>query len=144
MANFYNEGATQLASNGATNFVTGDIRALLVSALYVFNPDNTFVSDLTNELTNPGYARVVIGTKAGPTKDNPNDRAYFTFGNVTFTSLGAGSTPTAMILFRHTGSDATAPLLTYHVLTAPPAPNGANYTINAGALTTGALRLNTT
>jgi hypothetical protein len=142
MANIYNEGKAQLASGGATDFVADDIRALLVAGTYTYNPDHTFVSDLTGELTNPGYARVALTSKAGPTKDNTLDSAYCTFANVTFTSLGAGSTPAAMIVFRHTGLDATAPLLSHHVLTAPNPPNGGNYTINAAALTTGAIRLN--
>jgi hypothetical protein len=142
LANVYNEGKTQLASGGGTDFVADDVRALLVDATYIYDPDDTFVSDLTGELTNPGYARVVLASKVGPTKDNLNDRAYFTFGDVVFTSLGAGATPTGMVVFRHTGLDTTAPLLTYHPLIAPPAPNGGNYTINAAALATGAIRLN--
>ena len=138
----YNEGNLEL-TNGGTTWASSTIVCILVSSGYVFDADHTYISDLTNELTNPGYARQTVGSKTGPTKNNAANRVEYACGDVTFPSLGAGSTPAAAVLARSTGIDGTSPLLAYVPLSGtPPAPNGGNYTIDFVALTGGVMQLN--
>ena len=63
MANTVNNIAKKKFIDGALNWATADIRALLLTSGYVVDPDDDFVADLTpgsNELTGTGYLRLSL------------------------------------------------------------------------------------
>tara|TARA_R110000824_G_scaffold54028_1_gene149047 strand:+ start:10504 stop:10947 length:444 start_codon:yes stop_codon:yes gene_type:complete len=135
MANVYNRGKLAVTNGtlGATGWSTGgaDVGVLLVGAGYVYDPDHNFVSDLSNELAGGGYARVTALGGRTITEDDANDRVGYDALDATFTTLGAGAgTPTQAIVFNNTpGVDTAKELIARIPLTAPPLPNGGDYTI---------------
>lgn len=145
MADVYNRGKLTLIDGtlGATGWTTGgaDIGVALVEAGYVYDPDHNFVSDLTNELAGGGYARVTgLGGRTF-TEDDANDRVVLDADDATFSALGAAAgTPTQAIVFNNAPAlDTAKELLARVALTAPPLPNGGDYTIQWDA--TGVIRL---
>lgn len=146
MANVYNRGKLSLTDGtlGADGWTTGgaDIGVLLVAAGYTYDADHNFVSDITNELSGGGYARQTGLTGRTAAEDDAADRVSYDAANVLFPSLDiAAGQPVAAIVYNNApGSDAARELLARVVLTAPPAPNGGDYTITwdaAGVLTLG-------
>jgi hypothetical protein len=112
----YNKARMRLAQ-GQINLATADVRALLVTSSYTPNlSTHEFVSSVTSaEVTTNGAARVALANKS-ITQDDANNRAKFTCDAVEFGPASGGSiTARRMILFIHTGNDATAPLVG-HVL----------------------------
>lgn len=108
----FNKARMRLAQAGI-NLATADVRALLVTSAYVPDYDlHEFVSSVAAaEVTTNGAARVALANKT-LTADNTNDRAKFSCDAINF-GPAAGGTIVArrMILYVHTGSDATAPLV---------------------------------
>lgn len=128
-----------MSSSGNVDWAGGtDVEVLLVTATYTYNPDHNFVSDITNEITNGGYVRQNL-TGRTKTENDASDRVEFDASDTTFPTLAAGDQPAAAIVFRNTGVDATSELICFNTLTAPPAPNGGDYTIVWAA--TGVCRL---
>lgn len=93
---------------------TAVVRALLTSAAYTPNEDHNTVSDVTNEITTTGYARITVGGLA-VAQDNVGDQAVTDANDLVFPAIG-NSTQTAawVVLFeRLAGADAgTDPLIT--------------------------------
>lgn len=128
----YNRGKL-LMLNGGVDFDTDDIRVLLVTSTYAVNADHDFVSDITNELSGGNYVRKALAGEV-VTLDDANDRAFFDATDPVWTALqAAAGTPAAMVVFKFVTNDADSPLLAYCELTAPPVPNGGDYTININA-----------
>jgi hypothetical protein len=141
MANVYNTGKIELSTGGSTDWTADTIKALLVSSVYVYSSAHQFVNEVTaNELANSGYARQTLTSK---TVALDGSDVKITAANLTFSALGAGTTPDAVIIFRDTGNDATAPLLAYNAFDgAQDAPNGTDYSVTLPA--TGLIRLTDT
>lgn len=117
MAAWYNRGKAEIA-NGGTDYLTGTIKVMLVTATYVFNVDHNTVSQITNELSGTGYVggfqgsgRKLLASKA-VTQDDVNNRAEFDAADVTWTAINAG-VAAAAVMFRELTSDALSPLLAY-------------------------------
>lgn len=127
MANLiYNRGIYEVMNLGA--LATADLRLLLVTSAYTADKDHNFVADVVaSELTVGGYARQTLANKT-LTEDDTNDFAYLDADDVLFSSLVAGETIGGAILFRHTGADATAPVIAFYDLTNTPT-NGGNFTV---------------
>jgi hypothetical protein len=128
---WYNKGKLWLARNDWEGAAV--IRAMITTGTYTPNADHNFVSDVTNEITNAGYARRTVSTKT-VTEDDTNDRAKVDAADITtFTALGAGDLPKYVILYVQTGgSDATPSddeLLCWLDLGSAPPPNGGDYTV---------------
>ncbi len=133
MANgVYNRGKAQIA-NGGTDLDTSDLRLMLVNTGYTFNPDHNFIDNagagdpIDQEISVSGYARQTLANKS-VTQDDTNDFAYLDADDVVFTGLASGQTIGGAILFRHTGTDTTAPVIAFYDLT-DTATNGGNVTI---------------
>lgn len=113
MANgVYNRGKYEILSGG-TVWGSSDVRMLLVKSSYTFDATHNYVSDVvaaSAEISVAGYARVALTSEA-VTEDDSNSRAYGDADDVTFAALTAGQTIGGAVLFRHTGVDATAPVL---------------------------------
>lgn len=109
-----------------------DLRVLLVTSGYTFDNAHNFVADVVaSELTVSGYSRQTLANEA-ITEDDTNDRAYLDADDPTFSSLAAGETIGGAIVFRHTGADATAPLLFFIDLTNTPT-NGTDFKVQFAA-----------
>ena len=131
MSNMYLSGLAAFKA-GSIIWTSADIRMLLVTSSYTFDESHDFVSNITNECTNSGYARQALAGKA-LTEVLGSHFNKQTSSNVTFTSVAAGSQPYAAILYLYNAADASAQLICYCPLTTPPAPNGGNYVINCPA-----------
>jgi hypothetical protein len=118
MANgVYNRGKFLVATAGV-NLSTADLRVLLVKSTYTFDPDHNFVADVVAgalEISAAGYARQALTSKT-VVEDDANDFAYLDADDPNFGSIAAGQTVGGMVLFIHTGSDATAQLIAYYDL----------------------------
>lgn len=134
----YNRGKAILGGKSVTAgphvWGTTAVGVILVTTTYTPNADHNFVSDLTNELSGGGYARLTAITSQSITEDDTNDRADYVGQKVTFTSLGAAAgTPKYAIVYDRTGgSDATRELLCWVDLGAAPTPDGNNYEVRWG------------
>lgn len=128
----YNKGAAEII-NGGTDFLTGDIRVLLTTTAETPDQDDNFVSDIVaNEVGVAGYARVVVGSKT-VTEDDANNRAVLDCADPTWASLAAGATIRYAHFFRHTGADATAPLICACQLASDFVTNGGSLTLTVPA-----------
>jgi hypothetical protein len=134
MANgVYNKAAYELGTAN-TGLATSDLRILLVKDTYVFSKDHNVVADViagSLEISVGGYARQTLANKT-VTEDDTNDRAYFDADDPTFAALVAGQTIGGAVIFRHTGNDATAPVLFFLDLTDTPT-NGTDFKVQFAA-----------
>jgi len=131
MSRMYVSGMKAIGDGGIA-WASADVRVLLVTSAYTFDETHDFVSDLSGELTNTGYGRKNVAGRSS-ILDDANHRTKFDAGDTLFASLGAGSTPSFAIVYLYNASDSAAQLIACCELTAPPAPNGGDYTIQWGA-----------
>lgn len=129
MPNFVTNRCKYELFTGDANLDAADLRMLLMKS---GSPVDTWnvVSDITpasNELTVSGYARTALANET-VVEDDTNDFAYLDADDVAFGALAAGETITWAVLYRHTGSDATAPVYCFYDVTDTPA-NGSTITI---------------
>lgn len=130
-----NKGKYELFT-GDANLDAADLRVALIktSAPTV---DTNFMDGIT-EVTVGGYARQTLAGET-VTEDDTNDFAYLDATDPDYGALAAGETVIGQVLFRHTGSDATAPVYAFYD-TADTATNGGNFAVtfatpaNGGAL----------
>lgn len=141
MAAIYNSAKAALAL-GQIDWENDDIRVLLVTSSYTPDIDaHDFVNDITNELSGGEYVRKALDG-LDVVQNNTDDRAELEANNVTWTALEAGAgTPARAVIYKHVTNDSDSPLIGYVDLTAPPAPNGGDYTIrwNNNASTAGTI-----
>lgn len=109
MANaVYAKGLLEIMS-ASTDLDSSTLIALLMQSAYSFNAANTFVSDLTNEISVGGYSRQTLANKVvGLTGTT---FAYLVADALAFGSLTIGQTIGGLVVARQTGSDSTSPLL---------------------------------
>jgi hypothetical protein len=123
VANVYNRAKKRLLS-AELNLATADLRALLLSS-YTFNPDHDFVAQVVaTELSGGGYARATV---TGETflEDDAGDRGRMQLPQLAFGAIATGQTIAGLVLFEHTGSDATATLIAWYP-TAPTPTDGSS------------------
>lgn len=92
-----------LGGNG--NLVSGDVRAILIdTGTYTYSASHEFLSSV------PGGARVAVsGSLASKTVTN----GVFDASDLTVNSV-TGATVEAVLLYLHTGTDATSRLISFH------------------------------
>jgi len=115
-----------------------DLRVLLLKTYSVLDIDDNVIDDLvpgTNEVSVGGYSRQTLAGET-ITEDDSANVAYLDATDPVFTSLVTGETVQGAILFRHTGSDATAPVWAGYDLTDTPT-NGGNITVQFQAPASG-------
>jgi hypothetical protein len=137
----YNQGLEEMAT-GAAALATADLRMLLLKSTYSPDRDHRFVADVvagSQELSVGGYARQTLAGKT-VTRDDALDRVVFDADDALFAGLAGGQTIGGAVLFRHTGNDATAPVLAFYDLPDTPT-DGSNVPVqfappeSGGALT---------
>lgn len=129
MANVVTNKCKYELFTGDANLDAADLRMLLLKSSSVSATTN-FISDLTpasNELTVSGYARLAL-TSETVVEDDTNNFAYLDADDAAFGTLASGETITWAVLYRHTGSDATAPVYAGYDVTDTPT-NGSTVTI---------------
>jgi hypothetical protein len=143
MANgVYNRGK-QLIAVAGVNLSSADLRVLLVKDTYVFDNNHNFVADVVAgslEISVAGYARVALTTKT-VTEDDTNDFAYLDADDTPFAAMAAGQTVGGAVLYRHTGSDATAEVLAFYDVTDAPTNGGTMTVVWAAPASGGVLKL---
>lgn len=132
MANFvFNRGRYEIF-NGTFVPGTVDSRALLLDTDYAQDDTDNVLDDLdSDEISVSGYSRQALASES-LTEDDTNDRAYMDADDVTYTGLATGQTVGWCILYRHTGNDATAPVVSAYDVTNTPT-NGGNIVIQWAA-----------
>ncbi|MFF4847986.1 hypothetical protein [Streptomyces sp. NPDC001194] len=113
----------QLLLGGGINLSSADIRAIIIdSADYAYSAAHDFLDDV------PAPARVAVSAALG---SKTITSGVFDAADVTLSSV-TGDSVEAVILYHHTGSDATAELIAY-VDGITVTPNGGNITIQWNA-----------
>ena len=122
MANALFDKAREAFLNGNLNLTTDDIRVVLVdTALYTFSAGHEFLGSI------PAGARVATSA-AGLTSKSTTD-GVFDADEVTFSAL-TGDSIEAVVLYQHTGNDATARLILWiDEGNFPIVPNGGDQTL---------------
>ncbi len=132
----YNLAAKELA-DGTINLLTDTIKTMLVTSQYSAARTDTVVDGggandpVDAEINVTGYTRGWggAGRKALASKtivvDQANNRAEFSAGNLTWSTLGTGATIAAMIVVKEGGSnDTTSRLIAYLDVTDTPTNGG--------------------
>lgn len=128
MAGVYNRGKFIIADS-SLNWVADSVRALLVDASYVYNPDQNFVADVAaDEVVDASYARQVLASKA-VSEDDAGDEATLEAAPVDYGAL-TGVTPEGIVLFKFVTNDADSPLISFSDAGFGATANGAGYVVN--------------
>jgi len=114
-APFYPKGAEKVWS-AAINMATDDIRAILVPSSYVYDAAHDFLDDI---------ASIVGSAVALSSKSVTN--GVFDAADADFGTIASGSTIGSVVIYKHTGTPSTSPLLMRFtdVVGLPLATNGA-------------------
>mgnify|MGYP000191501644 CR=1 FL=1 len=112
----FNRGKFRIMSRAAV----GTFKALLAQPAYTPNPDQNFVSEVTNELTGGTYTRKTL-TGVAYTEDDAADRAIFTSDAVAWSALAtvaAGQQAGWLVIFEDMGgADTGNHLIVAHDIT---------------------------
>jgi hypothetical protein len=125
----FNRGIQELLSGSTDWDGATDVRVMLVDADYVFDPDDNVVADLVaEELAGAsGYARQTLASRT-LTEDDTGNRVVLDAADTAFGALGVGGTIGGIVVFRHTGSDATAALIGFLDVSPSIPTNGSTFT----------------
>jgi hypothetical protein len=126
MAGFlFNAGAQGLLA-GTINWGSDTIRARLVESSESIDEDATAMTGIGvtgNDQT--------LGSKAGPTKDDANDRCTLGAGNPTFASQPLGDPVNRVVIFKFSTNDAGSTPIAYVEITEV-TPNGGDISVAFG------------
>lgn len=117
MSRFYSEGAKRMFGGGG-NWTSDDIRAILVKAAY--SPNLTTDDNLDDVSSGERIGSAVALASKAVTEETVGGDPCIVFdaADLSFTSVGGLGTAVAVVLYLHTGSEATSKLIAYHELTA--------------------------
>lgn len=120
MANALYDPGREGFADGTINWSTGDIRVMLVLSTYTFSAAHKFVADL-GAVDNGRSASLTSKTQTSGVCDAADTSQVAT----------AATASKALVIFQHTGSDATARLIGYiDTATGLPFTPAAGQTIN--------------
>lgn len=116
-----------LGTTGQPNLTSADIRAILIdTGTYTYSAADDFLNDIA------GGARIAVSSTLTTPTFGTVATGVFDADDVTFTGV-TGASIEAVVLYVHTGTDATARLLCYidtGVTGLPFTPSGGNVTIS--------------
>ena len=123
MGYLFNDALTSVVK-GEIDYLNDTIVVLLLTAAPDIDAD-TFISDLTGEITGGGYVRKTLASKT-VTTDDTNNRTVADAADVEWTALS--NTFRYYVVAQSTGNDATSRVIAAHDL-------GANQTVENGTYT---------
>ena len=128
MASVWYPKAFDLMAEGDLDLLVDDLRVFLVDAAdYTFANTHDFLDDV------PSGARVGTPTAlASKTSAYSSNVWTFDAADTTLTSV-TGDQSEAVIIYKHTGTDSTSPLVLYLELSSAVTPNGGNITLQYNA-----------
>ena len=104
MSNTIYPSARESYLTGGLDWSSDDIRVVLCDSGYTYSAAHDFLSDV------PGGARLAVsGSLTGKTTTDGVADA----DDVTFPTVAAGDTVTSLVVYKHTGTDATSNLILY-------------------------------
>ena len=114
MASFiYNQGLLKIA-NGSIDYLTDDIRALVVNQNYTFDKTHDFVNDVVSfELANStgtGYERKALANK---TVALVGDVARYDADDVTYTAVSTTQQFGGMVVYKEGATDSARDLIAF-------------------------------
>ena len=104
MSNTIYDSAREGYLTGVLDWSTDDVRVVLCDSGYVYSATHDYLSDV------PGGARLAV---SGSLTSKTTTGGVADAADVTFTAVPAGDTITSLVVYKHTGSDATSPLILY-------------------------------
>lgn len=111
MGYLFNDALTSIVKN-EIDFLNDDIVVLLLTDAPDIDAD-TYISDLTGEITGGGYVRKTLASKT-VTTDDTNNRTIADAGDVQWTALT--NSFRYYVVAQSTGNDATSRVITAHDL----------------------------
>jgi hypothetical protein len=129
--------ANRQKKNFCSQLAAKTLKAALLNS-YTPNSDHNFVSDLTNEISGNGYARVAL-TSIVASQDDTNDWGKLTSATIDFGAVGpaAGQAVTHLAVFDDAGgSDAARELVAVYTCVATLNSGNFSATIPANGLLT--------
>lgn len=134
MSRMYSSGATRYFGGGGS-WLSDDVRAILVKSSYTPNlTTHDFLDDVPAG-DRIGSAEPLTGKAVTEETVSGDPCIVFDANDLTFAGVGGLGTAVAVVLYRHTGTEATSNLIAYHELTAPAA--GASIAVSWPAPTSG-------
>lgn len=131
ISKWYGSALVHAFSASGLDVAGGTLTALLCSSTYVPDQDvHEFVSDITGELTDASYTRVIL-TGVSVTYDAATNRVVLDSDPYTFTAL-TGVFRHA-VLFLDTGTATTSPLVKYTDFEADQSAAGVDVTVTPNA-----------
>lgn len=127
----YNRAA-YLIGNGLA-LVAADLRVLLVSSTYTFNPTHNVVSDITSELAGTGYARKQLAGKTF-VEDDVSNLARLSALPVLWTGANFGTPDSMIVYIEDAAGDTARQLICCLDLLPKVATSGVDYTANINAM----------
>ena len=107
MSNAIYPSALNAFLEGDLDLLSIDVRALLVTGDYTYDAADDFLDDISG-----GDIIAVSGNLTGKTVGTPSG-GVFDASDITISSVGPDDPIRAVILYEHTGSDATSHLIAY-------------------------------
>lgn len=131
----FHAGLTDLLTwTTGIDFLADTIKVMLVDNSYTPDKDDVYVDPGGGtgakgaEIGVSGYSRQTLGSKT-IAKSNASDRVEMDAADAAFTSLGAGETIAAAVVYKHVGADDTANKLIAYLDLADTPTNGGNVTL---------------
>lgn len=140
---FYNQALADILT-GSIDMDSNTLKIMLVDTGYTYDPDHQVVDNGANDATDPSYNEIVATNYTGGyngagrktatltvSKQDANNRAIITIGDLTWTSLGGATNDTVggAILIKEITNDTSSRLIAFFDLTDTPT-NGGDFTLD--------------
>jgi hypothetical protein len=140
---FYNQALADILS-GAIDLDSNTLKIMLVDTGYTYDPDHQVVDNGGNDATDPSHNEIVATNYTGGfagagrktatltvSKQDANNRAVITIGDLTWTALGGATNDTVggAILIKEITNDASSRVIAFFDLTDTPT-NGGDFTLD--------------
>lgn len=140
---FYNQALADILT-GSIDMDSNTLKIMLVDASYTYDPDHQVVDNGGNDATDPSFNEIVATNYTGGfagagrktatltvSKQDANNRAVITIGDLTWTALGGATNDTVggAILIKEITNDAASRVIAFFDLTDTPT-NGGDFTLD--------------
>jgi hypothetical protein len=140
---FYNQALADILT-GSIDMDSNTLKIMLVDASYTYDPDHQVVDNGANDATDPSFNEIVATNYTGGfagagrktatltvSKQDANNRAVITIGDLTWTALGGATNDTVggAILIKEITNDTSSRVIAFFDLTDTPT-NGGDFTLD--------------